>query len=122
MAGPKITAIIGLLVGLSAIGLLGHVVQVPTVGPILATMIGLGVGIDYSLFILTRHRGFMEQGHEPDEAAARAGATAGGGGGFAGGTVVIPLVSLAVAQIPVVSTLGYTAALMVAVAVTAAVT
>jgi RND superfamily putative drug exporter len=117
MSVPIVTAILGLLVGLSAIGLLGHVIQVPTVAPILATMIGLGVGIDYSLFILTRHRGFMEQGHSPDESAARAVATAGGAVVFAGGTVVIALASLAVARIPVVSTLGYTAALMVAVAV-----
>jgi RND superfamily putative drug exporter len=122
MAVPIVTAILGLLVGLSAIGLLGHVIEVPTVAPILATMIGLGVGIDYSLFILTRHRGFMEQGHPPEEAAARAVATAGGAVVFAGGTVVIALASLAVARIPVVSTLGYTAALMVAVAVLAAVT
>jgi RND superfamily putative drug exporter len=122
MAVPIVAAILGLLVGLSAIGLLGHVVQVPTVGPILATMIGLGVGIDYSLFILTRHRGFMEQGLSVDEAAARAVATAGGAVVFAGGTVVIALVSLAVARIPIVTTLGYSAALMVAVAVLAATT
>ena len=44
----------------------------PTVGPTLGTMLGLGVGIDYALFIVTRHRGFMEQGHPVDEAAARA--------------------------------------------------
>jgi RND superfamily putative drug exporter len=122
MGVPIVTAIIGLVVGLSAIGLLGHVVQVPTVGPILATMIGLGVGIDYSLFILTRHRGFMEQGLPVDEAAARAVATAGGAVVFAGGTVIIALLSLAVARIPIVTSLGYSAALTVAVAVLAATT
>ena len=106
MALPIATAIVGLAVGLSAIGLLGHGIEVPTVGPTLGTMLGLGVGIDYALFIVTRHRGFIEQGHPVEEAAARAVATAGGAVVFAGGTVVIALCSLAVARIPIVSALG----------------
>jgi uncharacterized membrane protein YdfJ with MMPL/SSD domain len=72
MALPIATAIVGLGVGLSVIGLLGHGIEVPTVGPTLGTMLGLGVGIDYALFIVTRHRGFIEQGHSPEEAGARA--------------------------------------------------
>ena len=60
---PIVTAIFGLATGLSAIGLLGHVIEVPTVAPTLGTMLGLGVGIDYALFIVTRHRGFLAQGH-----------------------------------------------------------
>jgi RND superfamily putative drug exporter len=122
MSLPIVTAIIGLATGLSAIGLLGHTIDVPTVGPTLGTMLGLGVGIDYALFIVTRHRGFMEQGHGYEEAAARATATAGGAVVFAGGTVVIALVSLAIAQIPIVSALGYSAAIVVLIAVAAAVT
>jgi RND superfamily putative drug exporter len=122
MALPILTAIIGLATGLSAIGLLGHGIEVPTVGPTLGTMLGLGVGIDYALFIVTRHRGFMEQGHPFEEAAARAVATAGGAVVFAGGTVVIALCSLAVARIPLVSALGYSAALVVLIAVIAATT
>ena len=55
MGLPIITAIIGLVCGLSIITLLSHVAEVPTVAPTLATMIGLGVGIDYALFIVTRH-------------------------------------------------------------------
>ena len=106
MALPIATAIVGLAVGLSAIGLLGHAIDVPTVGPTLGTMLGLGVGIDYALFIVTRHRGFIEQGHPVEEAAARSVATAGGAVVFAGSTVVIALCSLAVARIPIVSALG----------------
>ena len=85
MGLPIATAIVGLVTGLAAIGLLGHGIDVPTVGPTLGTMLGLGVGIDYALFIVTRHRGFMEQGHPVDEAAARAVGTAGGAVVFAGG-------------------------------------
>ena len=122
MALPIATAIVGLGVGLSAIGLLGHGIEVPTVGPTLGTMLGLGVGIDYALFIVTRHRGFIEEGHPPEEAAARAVATAGGAVVFAGGTVVIALCSLAVARIPIVSALGYSAAIVVLIAVITAIT
>ena len=122
MSLPIATAILGLAAGLSGIGFLGHGVDVPTVGPTLGTMLGLGVGIDYALFIVTRHRGFLAQGHDIGEAAARAVATAGGAVVFAGGTVVIALVSLAVARIPLVSALGYSAAVVVLIAVSAAVT
>jgi len=119
---PIITALVGVGTGLAAIGLLGHGISVPTVGPTLGTMLGLGVGIDYALFIVTRHKGFMEQGFSVEESAARAVATAGGAVVFAGGTVVIALVSLAVAQIPLVSALGYSAAIVVAIAILTAVT
>jgi putative drug exporter of the RND superfamily len=122
MSLPIITALVGVGTGLAAIGLLGHGISVPTVGPTLGTMLGLGVGIDYALFIVTRHKGFMEQGFPVEEAAARAVATAGGAVVFAGGTVVIALVSLVVAQIPLVSALGYSAAVVVAIAILTAVT
>jgi putative drug exporter of the RND superfamily len=122
MGLPILTSLLTLGVGLSLVGMLGHLVSVPTVGPTLGTMLGLGVGIDYALFIVTRHRGFMEQGHGYEEAAARATATAGGAVVFAGGTVIIALLSLVVAQIPIVSALGYSAALVVLIAVIGAVT
>ena len=56
MGLPIVTAIVGLVIGLSLITLLSQVAEVPTVAPTLATMIGLGVGIDYALFIVTRHQ------------------------------------------------------------------
>ena len=85
-------------------------------------MIGLGVGIDYALFIVTRHKLQLREGMELRESIARATATAGGAVVFAGFTVVIALCSLAFAGIPLVSTLGFTAAIAVVVAVCAATT
>jgi RND superfamily putative drug exporter len=119
---PILNAILGLLATLSIIRMLGHVATVPTVAPTLATMIGLGVGIDYALFIVTRHFRGMNEGLEIDESIARAAATSGGAVFFAGGTVTIALVSLAVAGIPLISTLGFMAAIAVVIAVLAALT
>ena len=108
--------------GLSLIGLLGHLTTVPTIAPTLATMIGLGVGIDYALFLVTRYRFERNEGKEIDEAIATAVATSGTAVVFAGGTVVIALVSLLVAGIPLVTSLGYASAFAVVTAVLAAVT
>ncbi len=119
---PLVTAILALLSTLAIIRLIEHVATVPTVAPTLATMIGLGVGIDYSLFIVTRHFRGLRDGLPMDESIARAAATSGGAVFFAGCTVSIALVSLAVAGIPLVTTLGLMAAIAVVVAVLAALT
>src|SRR3954470_1608575 len=119
---PIVSAVIGLACALSIIRLLEHVLDVPGVAATLATMIGLGVGIDYALFIVTRHKLQRADGMELRESIARATATAGGAVVFAGFTVVIALCSLAFAGIPLVSTLGFTAAVAVVVAVCAAAT
>ncbi len=119
---PIVSAVIGLACALSIIRLLEHVLEVPGVASTLATMIGLGVGIDYALFIVTRHKLQLADGMELRESIARATATAGGAVVFAGFTVVIALCSLAFAGIPLVSTLGFTAAVAVVVAVSAATT
>ena len=119
---PIMTAILGLLTTLALITAISHLTAVPTVSPTLATMIGLGVGIDYSLFIVTKHKLQLGHGIEMNESIARATATSGGAVLFAGVTVVIALCSLVVAGIPLVSTLGYTAAIAVAVSVLAAIT
>src|SRR6516225_8397100 len=115
---PIATAILGLALTLSIIQILSHAFTVSTVAPTLATMIGLGVGIDYALFIVTRHFRGLKDGLDLRESIARAVATSGGAVTFAGGTVTIALVSLAVAGIPLVTTMG----LMAAVAVVAALT
>jgi RND superfamily putative drug exporter len=120
MALPIVSAVIGLASALSIIRLLEGVVQVPSVATTLATMIGLGVGIDYALFVVTRHKLQLREGMELRESIARATATAGGAVVFAGFTVVIALCSLAFAGIPLVTTLGFTAAIAVVVAVCAA--
>jgi putative drug exporter of the RND superfamily len=119
---PIVSAVIGLACALSIIRLLEHAIQVPGVASTLATMIGLGVGIDYALFIVTRHKLQLADGMDLQESIARATATAGGAVVFAGFTVVIALCSLAFAGIPLVSTLGFTAAIAVVVAVCAAAT
>src|SRR4051794_29131578 len=122
MGLPILTAILGLATGLSIITLIGPLVQVPTTAPALATMIGLGVGIDYGLFVVTRHRDQLRDGMQADESIARSIATSGGAVLFAGSTVIIALLALAVAGIPLVTTLGYTAAIVVLIAVIAALT
>ena len=122
MALPIVTAILGLVSALAIIRLLGHVTEVPSVAPTLATMMGLGVGIDYALFIVTRHKLQLRDGMEMQESVARATATSGGAVTFAGTTVVIALCSLALAGIPLVTALGFAAAVAVVVAVLAAIT
>jgi len=122
MVLPISSAILGLACSLSIIRMLEHLVQVPSVASTLATMIGLGVGIDYALFIVTRHKLQLADGMELRESVARATATAGGAVVFAGFTVVIALCSLAFAGIPLVTTLGFTAAIAVVIAVAAATT
>jgi len=119
---PIVTALVAVITGLSVIGLLGHVIDIPTVAPTLGIMIGLGVGVDYSLFIVTRHRGFLAQGLPVEEAVGRAVATAGSAVVFAGGTVVIALCSLFLAGIPLVSSIGFAAASVVVVAIAGAIT
>jgi putative drug exporter of the RND superfamily len=119
---PILNAVLALLSTLAIIRLLGHVTSVPTVAPTLATMIGLGVGIDYALFIVTRHLRGLDEGHDLHESIARAAATSGGAVFFAGCTVTIALVSLAVAKIPLVTTMGLMAGIAVVVAVLAALT
>ena len=122
MLTPIAMAIFSLIASLALIRLVSHEVDIPTIAPTLATMIGLGVGIDYALFIVTRHKQQLRDGMAMDESVARATATAGGAVWFAGGTVVVALVSLFVAGIPIVTALGYSAAIAVIVAVLAATT
>jgi putative drug exporter of the RND superfamily len=122
MGLPITTAILGLVSGLAVVTLLGQVVQVPTTAPALATMIGLGVGIDYGLFVVSRHLGQLRGGMEVRESIARSTASSGGAVVFAGSTVIIALLSLALADIPLVRTLGFTSAIVVFIAMVAAIT
>jgi putative drug exporter of the RND superfamily len=122
MALPIVTAVLGLVSSLALISVLGVLTDVPTTAPTLATMIGLGVGIDYALFIVTRHKLQLRDGMEMQESIARATATAGGAVLFAGTTVVIALGSLVFAGIPLVTKLGYSAAVAVVVSVVGATT
>ncbi len=119
---PILNAILALACTLAIVRILSHAMTVSTVAPTLATMIGLGVGIDYALFIVTRHFRGLGDGLDLPESIARAAATSGGAVVFAGSTVTIALVSLAVADIPLVTTMGLMAAVAVVVAVCAALT
>ena len=119
---PLITAIIGVLIGILGVNALGSVIDLSSTAPILATMIGLAVGIDYALFILHRYRENLADGLEHAEAAARATATAGSAVIFAGLTVVIALSGLAVVNIPFLTVMGLAAAGTVVIAVLIAIT
>jgi len=119
---PVVTALVGLVTGLGLVGLLGHLVAIPEVAPTLATMIGLGVGIDYALFIVFRYRDELHSGAGIEHAVARTMATAGSAVVFAGGTVIIALLALLVARVPMLGAMGYAASITVLVAVLTAVT
>jgi RND superfamily putative drug exporter len=122
MALPIAVAIAGVFTGLSIISLFGHLTSVPDVAPTIATMIGLGVGIDYSLFIVTRARSARYDGMSVDKAIGHAAATSGSAVAFAGVTVVIALLALAVSGISLITMLGQAAAIVVIVAVLASMT
>jgi RND superfamily putative drug exporter len=122
MVLPIGVAIAGVFCGLSLVSLLGHLVAVPDVAPTVATMIGLGVGIDYSLFIVTRARSARHEGMSTHEAIGHAAATSGSAVAFAGCTVVIALLALAVSGVSLITVLGQAAAIVVVVAVLASMT
>jgi putative drug exporter of the RND superfamily len=119
---PLLMAAFGLGTGLSLITFLALIADVNTVSPTLGSMIGLGVGIDYALFIVARHRERLIEGDTPIEAAANANATAGHSVVFAGGTVLIAICGLAFSGIPSFASMGFAAALVVACTVAVSVT
>jgi putative drug exporter of the RND superfamily len=119
---PILLALISLGLGLSLLTLAAALTHFNTITPILATMIGLGVGIDYSLFIVTRFRQALHEGMSPEDAAATAGATAGRAVVFAGVTVAISISGLAVIGLDFVTKLGFGAAITVLTTVITAVT
>ena len=119
---PLITALIGVGIGVSSITALASVMDLGSTTSILAMMIGLAVGIDYALFVLSRYRAELAEGREREDAAGRAVGTAGSAVVFAGLTVVIALVGLAVVNIPMLTKMGIAAAGTVAIAVLVALT
>ncbi|MGV9968200.1 MMPL family transporter [Streptomyces olivaceus] len=119
---PLLTALIGVGIGVSTITALASALELGSTTSILAMMIGLAVGIDYALFIVSRYRAELAEGREREEAAGRAVGTAGSAVVFAGLTVVIALVGLAVVNIPMLTKMGVAAAGTVAVAVLIALT
>jgi len=119
---PLGMALFGLSIGISTITVLAGQTEVSTLAPTLGTVVGLGVGIDYALFILARHRDYLTRGIEPHEAAGRAVATAGRPVVFAGGTVVVSILGMATANVPFMTVSGLATAIVVLIMVAASVT
>ncbi|MFE9428506.1 MMPL family transporter [Kitasatospora sp. NPDC006697] len=119
---PLVTALISVIVGLSCLALLARAFTFGTVSPTLATMIGLGVGIDYALFLTTRHRQQLMDGATPQQAAGRAATTSGRAVLVSGCTVIVALAGLYVSRISFIGKLGAAAAVTVATAVVGALT
>ncbi|MGC0419818.1 MMPL family transporter [Embleya sp. AB8] len=119
---PLLTALLGVAVGVGSITALAGVFDLSPTTSTLAMMLGLAVGIDYALFVVSRYRNELTKGHEPEDAAGRAVGTAGSAVVFAGLTVVVALAGLAVVNIPMLTEMGLAAAGTVAVAVLVALT
>ncbi|MDF2554731.1 MAG: transporter, partial [Microbacterium sp.] len=119
---PLLTAILGVGLSMALIFVATAFASISSTTPLLALMLGLAVGIDYALFIISRHQDQTRAGVDPEESAARATGTAGSAVVFAGITVLIALIGLSFAGIPFLTTMGVAAAGAVAIAVAVAVT
>ncbi|MFJ4210020.1 MMPL family transporter [Paenarthrobacter sp. NPDC089675] len=119
---PLIMALIGVAVGVGGTFALTGVIDMSSMSPMLALMLGLAVGIDYSLFIVNRHRNQLLAGMDGEESAALATGTSGNAVLFAGLTVIIALAALVVPGLPFLAVMGVAAAATVAVAVVVALT
>jgi RND superfamily putative drug exporter len=119
---PIVVAIAGVGTGLIGTMLLSHVTDVPEVAPVLGSLIGLGVGLDYALFIVTRHRRGILRGMKPEEAAVTALNTSGRAVLFAGGTVCIALAGMLVMNMRFLDGVVVATSLTVVMSVLAAIT
>ena len=119
---PLICAVLALGCGLAATGLLAHAIDIATFSPTLATLIGLGVGIDYSLFVVTRHRNAIKAGRDPEAACVRSLNTSGRAVLFAGATVIVALLGLFVLGVSFLNGVAVASAIVVLTTMTAAVT
>jgi uncharacterized membrane protein YdfJ with MMPL/SSD domain len=117
MGLPVATALFGIGSGLSLIALLGHVFPAPSFSPIIASMIGLGVGVDYALFIVTRFREALRAGSPPQDSVVSAMSTAGRSVLFAGVTVTIGMLGLLVLRMPLLNGVAVAASATVAMTV-----
>jgi RND superfamily putative drug exporter len=122
MSLPIVSALMAIVIGSSAIGIMSGFVSVPEITSVVGMMLGLGVGIDYALFILARHRQNLASGQSVPVAIGRANATAGLSVLFAGVTVIVAIMGLKVSGIPMMSMMGYGSAIMVAITMLAAIT
>jgi putative drug exporter of the RND superfamily len=119
---PLLSAIFSVGAGLSLLGLLAAATTFPTTAPTIATLLGLGVAVDYGLFLMARHREQMDAGMDLITSAARAEGTSGAAIVVAGSTVVISILGLYVSGVAFVGALGLAAAIVVAITMLAALT
>jgi RND superfamily putative drug exporter len=119
---PIVSALAGAFAGLSALGMIAAATTFPQVSPTLAIMMGLGVGIDYTLFLATRHRQLVMDGVPPEQAAARSLETSGHAVLVAASTVIIALLGLYASGLTFIGKLGLAASITVAVAALSAIT
>jgi len=119
---PLATATLGVGVAVAIVFAATRFITVTSTAPLLAVMLGLAVGVDYALFVISRHQDQLRRGMAPEESAPRAIATAGSAVAFAATTVIIALLGLAVARIPFLTVTGVAAALGVASAALVALT
>ncbi|MFF8638356.1 MMPL family transporter [Streptomyces pilosus] len=119
---PIATALVSVGTAYAGIVLLGHVMTVADFAPMLGMLIGLGVGIDYALFIVTRHRRGLKRGLTVTEAAGNAVATTGRAVVFAGATVCIALLGMLILRLNFLNGVAIAAALTVVLTVAASVT
>ncbi len=119
---PIAVALTGLAVGSAGITLLAATMDVSTAAPMVASMVGLGVGIDYALLLVTRFAEFLGAGHDKVEAAGRAVATAGRSVVFASATVLVSLLGLKLAGLPTYDAFGFATAIAVVGVASAALT
>ena len=122
MGLPILTALFGIAVGFAIEDLVSHLLNVPTFAPEMLAMIGLGVGIDYALFIVTRYRAGLHDGREPKAAVVLALATSGRAVLFAGCTVIISLLGLFIVNLPFMQGLAVGAIAAVVLVMAAALT
>ncbi len=119
---PLISAIFSVLAGLSLVGLLAAAITFPTTAPTVATLLGLGVAVDYGLFLVARHREQVDAGMDPIESAAKSEARAGTSIVVAGSTVVVSILGLYISGVPFVGAMGLASAIVVAVTMLTALT
>jgi putative drug exporter of the RND superfamily len=119
---PLVSAIFSVLSGLSLLGVLSSAMTFPTTAPTIATLLGLGVAVDYGLFLVARHREQLDTGMDVVTSVAKSAGTSGAAIVVAGGTVVVSILGLYVSGVAFVGALGLAAAIVVALSMLAALT
>ena len=119
---PLVGAIFSVGTGLALVGILAAATNLPTTAPTVATLLGLGVAVDYGLFLVARHREQLDHGMETEDSIGKTTATSGASVVIAGSTVVIAILGLYVSAVPFVGALGAASAIVVAVTMLSALT